>query len=131
MGRLLVLAILSDRRAVAPPVPCSSAWITSRIPESWNGIDQAPYRSDWHEGERVWNGVQTSKCRFRPGPQEEAAGGAWSPRVRGRENPTAYHRAVRGTSAGPWGVWRRVGVRTHRGIRPREPPSLQLHTDRN
>jgi hypothetical protein len=76
MGRLLVLAILSDRRAVAPPVPCSSAWITSRIPESWNGIDQAPYRSDWHEGERVWNGVQTSKCRFRPGPQEEAAGGA-------------------------------------------------------
>jgi len=31
---------------------------------------QAPYRSDWHPGERVWNGVQTSKCRFQPGPQE-------------------------------------------------------------
>jgi hypothetical protein len=51
VGRLLVLAILSDRRAVAPPIPCSSGWITSRVPESWHGIDQVRWMARLRSGQ--------------------------------------------------------------------------------
>ena len=30
---------------------------------------QVPYRSEWHPGERVWNGLQTGQCKFAPGPE--------------------------------------------------------------
>lgn len=64
VGRLLVLAILSDRRAVAPPIPCSSGWITSRVPESWQGIDQV--RDGWRAyapGSLRVSRARTGTCR--------------------------------------------------------------------
>jgi len=69
VSRLIILGILTDRQVVPPPVPCSSKWVTSRDDKAWGGIEQVPYRWEWHAGERVNNGLQTGKCKYRPGPE--------------------------------------------------------------
>eukprot|EP00959_Pyramimonas_sp_CCMP1952_P077357 1616872-Pyramimonas_sp.AAC.2 len=61
-ARLLLMAVLTGRRAVAPAVPCSSKWSRGYLdlPE---GLKLPPAERNWT------NGLQTAKCKYRPGPE--------------------------------------------------------------
>jgi len=100
MPLLLVLARLTGRHPVAPPVPCeqeASPWVTARSKECFNQIDQVPFRADWHKGERIHNGLMDGFCTP---PETGAPVGSgegdlccfpWIGTVSARCSPFVYH----------------------------------------